>query len=188
MVDSVLSKLLAADSDLEAQEARLVAQLEALQAKRGSLKSVMQIFEPDTPTAMVNTAEVAPTQISDVAGDQPKEKPAKEASRRKAKATTDKPTQPPKTSSRSKSLRRGWQKYMRDEHIETPLPAVVAGILKSKPKKAFEIQEVVDAIVGADIPAKDRKGARNRISNILAEGARKKEWHRPKPGYYRLSR
>ncbi|MDJ0705868.1 MAG: hypothetical protein QNJ46_21585 [Leptolyngbyaceae cyanobacterium MO_188.B28] len=188
MVDSVLSKLLAADSDLEAQEARLLAQLDALQAKRSSLKSVMGIIGPDQPTAEDNEADVAPTQISDAESVQPIEKPAKGASRRKAKATTDKPTQSRKTSSRSKSHRRGWQKYMRDEYLQMPLPKAVAGILKSKPKKTFEIQEVVNTIVEEDIPASDRKGARNRISNILAEGARKKEWSRPKDGCYRFSK
>ena len=77
---------------------------------------------------------------------------------------------------------------MREEHGQTPLPEIVAGILKSKPKKAFEIQEVVNAIVEDEIPATNRKDARNRISNILAEGARKKQWSRPKSGYYRLSK
>ena len=188
MVDSVLSKLLAADSDLETQEARLLAQLEALQAKRGSLKSVMEIFEPDQPTAEDNDAEVAPTQTPVAAGDQPKERPAKGASKRRAKPK-GKAVQPrSKTPKGFKSGRRGWQQYMRDEHLQTPLPKVVAGILKSKPKKTFEIQEVVNTIVEEDIPASDRKGARNRISNILAEGARKKEWSRPKDGCYRFSK
>ena len=77
---------------------------------------------------------------------------------------------------------------MRDEYLQTPLPDVVSGILKAQPKKMFEIAEVVNTIVEDDIPATDRKGARNRISNILAEGARKKEWLRPKPGYYTFSK
>ncbi len=69
-------------------------------------------------------------------------------------------------------------KYMRNEYSQTPLPNVVSGILKAHPKKVFEIAEVVDTIVVKAIPHNDRKGARNRISNILAEGARKNEWHR----------
>ena len=192
MVDSVLSKLLAADSDLEAQEAKLVAQLEALQAKRGSLQSVMEIFEPDKATAAVpapsEEEDATPAQIAEVAVAPPSEKPQKADSKSRAKATKGKAAQPSKPSTRPKSARRGWQKYRRDEHGQTPLPEVVAGILKNKPKKAFGIQEVVDAIVEDKIPATDRKDARNRISNILAEGARKKQWSRPKPGYYRLSR
>ena len=192
MVDSVLSKLLAADSDLEAQEAKLIAQLEALQTQRSSLKAVLEIFEPDKTAAAVSppgeTEEAKPSQIAEVAVVAPTVTPEKADSKRRAKATKDKPTQPRKPSKRLKSLRRGWQKYMRDEYLQTPLPEVVAGILKSKPKKSFEIQEVVSTIVSEDIPATDRKGARNRISNILAEGARKKQWRRPKPGYYSLSK
>ena len=187
MVDAVLSKLLAADSDLESQEARLLAQLEAIQAKRGSLKTVLEIFDPDHSTAEAKNSEAAATQITDLAGAQLKQEPARGASRRKAKAPKGKPTQPRKTGSRSKSLRRGWQKYMRDEYLQTPLPDVVAGILQSQPKKAFEIKEIVNTIVVTDIPSTDRKGARNRISNLLAEGARKHQWHRPKAGYYRFS-
>lgn len=187
MVDSVLSKLLAVDADLGAQETSLIAQLEAIQAKRNSLKTVLEIFEPDKPTTEDKNAEVAPTQIPDAAGDKSKEKPAQGSSRRKAKATNGKPTQPHTTGARSKSLRRGWQRYMRDEYLQTSLPEVVAEILQSQPQKAFDIKAVIDAIVVTEIPAADRKSARNRISNILAEGARKKHWHRPKAGYYRFS-
>ena len=192
MVDSVLSKLLAADSDLEAQEAKLIAQLEALQAQRSSLKAVLEIFEPDKIAAAVSppeeTEEAKPSQIAEVSVAPPTVKPEKAASKRRAKATKDKPTQPRKPSKRANAGRRGWQKYMRDEYLQTPLPEIVAGILKAQPKKKFEIAEVVSTIVEAEIPAADRKGARNRISNILAEGARKKQWLRPKPGYYRFSK
>ena len=192
MVDSVISKLLAADSALEAQEAKLIAQLKAIQVKRDSLKAVLEIFDADKPTAApsasVRNDAVAAAKITEVAVDVPTRKPAKQASSRIAKATKDKPTQPPKTSNRPKSLRRGWQKYMRDEYIQTPLPDVVSGILKAQPKKAFEIAEVVNTIVVKDIPHSDRKSARNRISNLLAEGARKHQWHRPKAGCYRFSK
>ena len=191
MVDSVLSNLLEADSDLEAQEARLIAQLEAIRTKRGSLQSVMEIFEPDkTPAAVPppSEEEADPAQSSEAEAAPPTEKPEKADSKSRAKATKGKAAQPSKPATRSKAVRRGWQKYMRDEHGQTPLPEVVAGILKSKPKKAFGIQEVVNAIVVDKIPATDRKDARNRISNILAEGARKKQWLRPKPGYYRFSK
>ncbi|MDJ0704145.1 MAG: hypothetical protein QNJ46_12750 [Leptolyngbyaceae cyanobacterium MO_188.B28] len=192
MVDSVLSKLLAADSDLEAQETKLVAQLEAIQAKRNSLQSVMGIFEPDkaaiavSPT--VKTEEAEPAQAPEAAVTPPTEKPKKAASKPSAKPTKDKAAQPSKTRASSRAVRRGWQKYVRKEHGATPLPEIVARILESKPKKSFEIAEVIDQIVAPDIPDTPRKEARNRISNILAEGARKKQWYRPKGGFYRLSR
>ena len=189
MVDSVLSKLLAANSDLEAQEAKLIAQLEALQAKRGSLKTVMEIFEPDKTAAAasppVEAEEAKPSQVAEA---EVAPSPQKAESESRAKAAKAKAAQPRKPAARSKAVRRGWQKYVRDEHGQTPLPEIVAGILRSKPKKAFAIAEVINTIVVTDIPATTRKEARNRISNILAEGARKKEWNRPKPGYYRFSK
>ena len=192
MVDSVLSNLLEADSDLETQEAKLIAQLEAIRTKRDSLQTVLGIFAPDKTTATVSPSVKSKEGNADkaavVTAPTPTEQLEKAAPKRRTKATKDKTTQPRKASKRLKSTRRGWQKYMRDEYLQTPLPEVVAGILKSKPKKAFEIQEVVNTIVEADIPASDRKGARNRISNILAEGARKKQWRRPRPGYYSLSK
>ena len=76
---------------------------------------------------------------------------------------------------------------MRDDYLQTPLPDVVSGILKAQPKKVFEIAEVINTIVVTDIPHKERKNARTRISNILAEGARKNQWLRPKAGCYRFS-
>ena len=188
MSDPVLSKLLAADSDLESQAAKLTAQLKAIQAKRASLQSVLGIFEPGKTTATDTNGAAAPTQITDVEGVPPTKKPAKAASKREAKLTKDKPTQPRKPAARSKAIRRGWQKYVRDEHGQTPLPMIVSGILKAQPKKLFEIAEVIDAIVEETIPHSVRKNARNRISNILAEGARKREWHRPKAGYYRFAK
>ena len=49
MADSTLSKLLSVDSDLVAQEAELTAQLEAIQAKRASLLTVMERFDGGQP-------------------------------------------------------------------------------------------------------------------------------------------
>lgn len=188
MADSVLSKLLAADSDLESQEAKLIAQLNAIQAKRASLQSVLEIFDSGTATAAASNGAIAPTQIADTEVDSATERPAKASSKQEARTTKDRPAQSRKLANRSQSLRRGWQRYTRDEHGQAPLLDIVAGILESQPKKEFSIKEVVDTIVVTEIPSTDRKNARNRISNILAEGARKKQWYRPKAGYYRFSK
>ena len=77
---------------------------------------------------------------------------------------------------------------MREEFRKTALPEVVFGVLKKHPKKVFEIGVVVDTIFVEKIPQWARKGARERISNILAEGARKQRWYRGKPGFYSLSK
>lgn len=188
MTDPVLSKFLAADSDLEAQAAKLLAQLAAIQAKRASLQSVLEIFEPDKTTAVVKNGAISATQNIDAPVASPTQKPAKTASTRGTKATKDKPAQPRKPSTQAKSLRRGWQKHIRDKYGQTPLPVIVSGILQAQPKKAFEIAEVVDAIVAETIPHSVRKNARNRISNLLAEGVRNGQWHRPKAGCYRFSK
>ena len=188
MSDPVLSKLLSADSDLEALEAKLIGQLEAIQAKRASLQSVLEIFDSGKTTAGDTNGSAAPSQIADVGAEPSTEKPAKSASKQGAKATKAKPTQPRKPVAESKALRRGWQKYMRNEHGQAPLPVIVSGILQAQPKKLFEIAEVIDAIVEESIPHSVRKNARNRISNILAEGARKREWYRPKAGCYRFAK
>ena len=185
--DSVLSTLLSADAELAAQEAQLNAQLDAIQTQRTSLKTVLDIFGSDKPTADGNAA-IAPIQTADGEFDSAKEKPAKSVSRKRAKPSTDKPAQPRKAARKLPSTRRGWQKYMRDEYLQTPLPDVVAGILKAQPKKVFQIAEVVNTIVVEEIPHSERKNARNRISNILAEGARKDQWLRPKAGGYRFSK
>lgn len=186
--DSVLSTLLSADAELATQEAQLNAQLEAIQVKRSSLKTVLGIFDSDHPTTAEINVEIADNQTADGAIESAKEAPAKTVSKEREKPTTDKPALPRKAASKSQALRRGWQKYMRDNYLQTPLPDIVAGILKAQPKKVFEIAEVVNTIVIEDIPHAERKNARNQISNILAEGARKDQWLRPQAGGYRFAK
>jgi len=187
MSDPVLLQLLAADADLEEQEAQLMAQLKGIQAKRTSLQSVLEIFDEKTTAAAENGA-IASTQRPEVRVDPPTETAAKASSKRQAKASKDNPTQPSKSAKPSQSLRRGWQKYIRDKYGQTSLPVIVSGILQAQPKKAFEIAEIIDAIVVESIPPAIRKNARNRISNLLAEGVRNHEWHRPKAGVYRFTK
>ena len=186
--DPVRSKLFAADAELEAQEAQLNAQLAEIQAKRASLKTVLAIFDADQTATTASTVEIAPSQSAAGEIDATKEKPVKATAKKRAKPITDKLAQPRKSTRKAQAKRRGWQKYMRDEHGQTPLPDVVSGILKAQPKKVFEIAEVINTIVVEDIPHKERKNARNRISNILAEGARKNLWLRPKAGGYRFAK
>ena len=152
-----------------------------------SLQSVLEIFEPDKTTADRNAA-ISPSQIAEASVSSPAEAPPKGSRRRKATETKAKPPKTQKATRSPKSKPRGWKGYLRDEYRQTPLPVVVSGILKSQPKKVFEIADVVDLIVEKTIPHTDRKGARNRISNILAESARKKQWYRPKEGCYRFSK
>ena len=189
MVDPTLSKLLSVDSDLVAQEAELTAQLKAIQVKRASLQSVLDMFgakQNATASSVTNTSD-SPA-IAAVAAASPTTAPAKVSSSRQTPQKKGKAAKSRRSSSSPKSNRRGWREYVRDEYRQKPLPAVVSGILKSKPKKVFEIAEVVNTIFVNTMPPAARTSARERVSNILAEGVRKNQWNRGRSGCYRFSK
>ena len=189
MSDPVLSKLLAVDSTLAVQETDLLAQLEAVRAKRASLQSVFGMFSSaegaasDVTSEMNGVAAAIPAEIEMPAASQPKA-----ARKRKTAGESNKKAQSATAPKGGKQQRRGWQQYVRDEFRKTPLPEVVLWILQDQPNEIFEIANMVDAIFVKSIPQAARKGARERVSNILAEGARKKRWHRGKMGRYSLSK
>lgn len=196
MSDPALAKLLKIDSELLAQETELTAQLEALQLKRASLQDVLEMFDSNQTKSTSNGSGAVPTPeavketgTTEVAVAAPVEAPIQISRSRPTTGKKDSPSKAPsKAASEGKSTRRGWKKYVREEFRKTPLPEVVAGVLKGQPKKVFEISNVVDAIFVEKIPQWARKGARERVSNILAEGARKKNWNRGKGGRYSMSK
>ena len=197
MTDPALAKLLKIDSELLAQEAELTTRLEALQMKRASLQNVLEMFDSKQEKATSNgngaTASapeaVKSPAVAEAAVAAPVETPVKVSRNRRGTAKKDSPTKSrSKGPSEGKSTRRGWQRYVREEFRKTALPEVVSGVLKGQPKKVFEISNVVDAIFVEKIPQWARKGARERVSNILAEGARKKQWQRGKAGRYSMSK
>src|SRR6478736_655034 len=79
---SVLTKLLDVDADLASQEATLSAQLEAVQEKRNSLKSVIGMFSStdagSTPAA-APAAPAAPAKQPGKPGRKPRESKAQDA-------------------------------------------------------------------------------------------------------------
>ncbi|MEM1253134.1 MAG: hypothetical protein AAGI69_11920 [Cyanobacteria bacterium P01_H01_bin.21] len=81
-----------------------------------------------------------------------------------------------------------WQRYVQDPFRKTPLPDVVANILKAQPDEAFKIAEVMEAIFKSDMPKATFLKARNRVSNILSAGARTNEWYRGRGGKYSMSK
>ena len=197
MTDPALAKLLKIDSELLAQEAELTTQLEALKVKRASLKDVLEMFDSNQKkTASNGNGVTAPapesasaTPVAEATVAAPVKPPVKISRNRQTTEKKGSPSKSPsKASSEGKSNRRGWQRYVREEFRKTPLPEVVSGVLESQPKKVFEIGGVVDTIFVEKIPQWARKGARERVSNILAEGARKKRWHRGKGGRYSMSK
>ena len=164
-----------------------MAQLDAIQAKRASLRMVLEMFDTDQKMALNTKSTSAPTAIAAAAITSPTATPAKVSlSRQKPQAKSK--AAPSRKSSSPKAIGQGWREYVRDEYRKTPLPAVVAEVLKSQPKKVFEIAKVIDAIFVKTITPAARTSARERVSNILAEGARKKRWYRGKSGCYRFSK
>ncbi len=81
-----------------------------------------------------------------------------------------------------------WQRYVQDPFRKTPLPDVVANILKAQPDEAFKIAEVMEAIFKNDMPKATFLKARNRVSNILSAGARTNEWYRGRGGKYSMNK
>lgn len=185
MSDPALSKLLEVDSDLAVQETDLLAQLEAVRARRASLQTVVGIFasEAETTSKKNGSGSAIPAEIKTSAASQ-----TKASRKRKAVEEKDKKTQPTTAPKDVKQQRRGWQQYVRDEFRKTPLPEVVLWVLQDHPKETFKIARMVDTIFVKSIPQAARKGARERVSNILAEGARKNRWYRGKLGRYSLSK
>ena len=198
MTDPALAKLLKIDSELLAQEVELANQLETLKVKRASLQDVLEMFNSAQKKATSNGNSVtAPAPkagkkkkaVTEAAVAAPVEAPVKISRNRRATGKKDSPPKSrSKTTNEGKSNRRGWQRYVREEFRKTPLPEVVSGVLKGQPKKVFEISSVVNTIFVEKIPQWARKGARERVSNILAEGARKQHWYRGKGGRYSMSK
>ena len=196
MSDPALTKLLKIDSELLAQETELTTQLEALKVKRASLQDVLHMFDATQKKATSNgngstapSSKAAPTAaVAEATVAAPVETPVKVA---RSVQKTEKKAGPSKfrnQPSGDAKRRGGWHRYVREEFRKMALPEVVFSVLKKRPKKVFEIGVVVDAIFVEKIPQWARKGARERVSNILAEGARKQRWYRGKPGFYSMSK
>ena len=188
MTDSTLSKLLSVDSDLVAQETELMAQLEAIQAKRSSLQMVLEMFDRDKTMKPDMPGAKEPSAIAAVAIAAPTAATTKVSTSRKKTQAKGKAAQSRKSSTSSKAARRGWREYVRDEYRQRPLSTVVSQVLQVQPKKVFEIAEVVDTIFVNTIPPAARTSARERVSNILAEGARKQWWYKGQAGCYCFSK
>ena len=189
MSDPVISKLLAAKSELAEKEAKLTAVLDSIKAKRASLKAVLEIFDVKQTTVAERNGAIAPSQMAKAAVALTPDAPTKAAAQRKTTGQKVKNTQSQKTASGSPSKRQGWRRYLRDEYRQMPMPAVVSEILQSQPQKVFAIAEMVDLIVDEPSPELARKWARKRVTNILAEGARNNQWYRgEESGCYRFAK
>ncbi|MEO0757173.1 MAG: hypothetical protein AAFY78_09900 [Cyanobacteria bacterium J06648_16] len=136
--------------------------------------------ETATAAKSTTTRKKSPATKSPAAKSTATKSPATKATAAKKATTTRKAPQ------RGKAAK--WQRYIRDEFSSTPLPDVVANILKSQPKSTFKIAAVMSEIFPEDMPKAQFLKARNRVSNILSAGARSGEWYRGRGGTYSCSK
>ncbi|MEO0539437.1 MAG: hypothetical protein AAFZ80_01085 [Cyanobacteria bacterium P01_A01_bin.105] len=148
---------------------------------------------PSSPPSPAKTAdlEISASKNSAVAAKPPaKAKPGrKPGPKPKAKAEKIEPSakasrKPPRKTRSGKAP--NWSRHIQEPFKKTPLPDVVANILKSQPDQAFKIADVMEVIFKVDMPKASFLKARNRVSNILSAGARTKEWYRGRGGRYSI--
>ncbi len=215
--NATLAKLIEVDSELAVQEAGLLSQLESAQEKRRSLRTVISLFsEADAPavahtgkTAQESpaksakeleplnedlaaptletsiepaTAEAEPEAAPDVESNEASE--AKRKARPSIKRKNAKTTHPPKSNKKIS----GWQDYVREEFGDASLSEAVSSVLHRQADAVWEIPTIIDIIFVEELPQEVGNRARRRVTNILSEGVRKKEWYRGQLGYYSMSR
>lgn len=208
--NSTLTKLLEVDSELAGQEGELLSQLESIQEKRKSLKTVISLFTTDTPSAapIEEPEQIPPLDEAKSAGEglvtvplesratvtvepQARSVPDTQSNGAKKKAPssnrtneTKKFTQPPQVAKKAS----GWQQYVREEFRNTSLPEAVALVLRRQADAVLEIPTIVNSICVDEIPKDVKSKARRQVTNILSNGARQNKWHRGQLGYYSMSR
>ena len=213
--NSTVAKLLEVDSELAVQEGELLAQLESVQEKRRSLKTVLCLFAGAGTPTIVPTAESAQATSTET-GKEPKPsgenlavlpmETSKEsataevetelvpdaqlnASKKKAPASTGR-NKTTEVTHPTKIAKRtsAWQEYVREEFRDISLPEAVALVLKRQADAVLEIPTVVNAIFVDEIPKEIGSQARRQVSNILSNGAMKNKWYRGQLGSYSMSR
>ena len=209
--DPTVAKLLEVDAQLAAQEVDLSAQLQSIQEKRKSLKTVIDLFAPadsakpvaslaPTPTAAPNgkleqdtenqaTPELDGSQITTAADAQTHAAPdeSKQKAQKAPATATRKQTTKPARATKTARKTQGWQQYLRDDFSNIALSDAVSIVLQEQSEQVLEIAQVVDAIFVEEIPQQVRVKARERVSNVLSEGVRKNKWYRGQEGKYSIS-
>lgn len=213
-----VAKLLEVDAELSTQELQLSVQLQSIQEKRHSLRTVIDLFAPtDTDTT---TAIATPTQTSVVEAEaevvaqqaEPtaQEQVIPELDTSKTDTTADDETPAvPATQKRqgknsapagkkqnAKSLPKNktskevetWQQYLREEFSNATLATAVSEVMQRQPEQVLEIAAIVDAIFVDAIPQGVRSKARERVSNVLSVGIKKRKWYRGGAGSYSMSK
>jgi hypothetical protein len=216
--NATVAKLLEADALLATTEAQLNAQLQSIQEKRHSLKTVINLFAPtDTATATPiatpaqtpvaeESTEVTDEQTESTAEDMVTPEPespkpdtttdakaptVSDATKRQAKKNSAPASK--KQSAKSKSQNPSkeletWSDYLRDEFSDATLSQAVSEVMQRQPEQVLETAVIVDAIFVDEIPPKVRSKARERVSNVLSVGVKKEKWYRGEAGSYSMSK
>ncbi len=213
-----VAKLLEADAFLATTELQLNAQLQAIQEKRRSLTTVIDLFAPtdtatatpiatppETPVAEAE-AEVTDEQAEPIAEDAAT--PELDTSKTdttaddKTPAVSDPPHQQAhknpspgskKQSAKSKSQKTSkeletWSDYLRDEFSSATLATAVSEVMQKQPSQVLNTAAIVDAIFVEEIPQYVRSKARELVSNVLSVGVKKEKWYRGGAGSYSVSK
>ncbi|MEM9265057.1 MAG: hypothetical protein AAGA46_06000 [Cyanobacteria bacterium P01_F01_bin.13] len=213
MANNVLDQLKEVESQLASQIEELSDQLSATEKQRDGLKTVIDMFQSSGSANGVaaNVTEILTNAVAGVVETKSEPAPAKKTGKRRGRKPAAKTPAKTKAAPKAKATKaakaakvapvatkaarkpRGgkspnWQRYVQDPFRKTPLPDVVANILKAQPDEAFKIAEVMEAIFKSDMPKATFLKARNRVSNILSAGARTSEWYRGRGGKYSMSK
>lgn len=199
-----ITKLLEVDADLAATEVELNAQLQSIQEKRHSLKTVIDLFAPvdNATTKPVPTPAQTPvgegvaiaSSSSELADNNTTAKAPAAPSPQKQQAEKNSSPVSSKQAKKSTAIQKQsqepntWQKYVKDEFSDASLSVAVSEVMQQQSERVLEIATILDTIFTSEIPPGVRSTARERVSNVLSVGAKAGRWYRGEAGKYSMSK
>lgn len=203
-----VTKLLEADAELAAQEAELNAQLQSVQQKRHSLKTVIDMFAPAHTADPVPGATPALTQVTEehpqptapdvsllqsngamtnITANAPAATPPKRQAKKNSSPASSKQGKKSTSTKEPSKNTNDWQQYVKDEFYGATLSEAVSEVMQQHSKQVVEIAALLDNIFASNIPKEVRSTARERVSNVLSVGAKSGKWYRGQLGKYSMS-
>ena len=209
--NSTVAKLLEVDSEFASLEVELLSQLESIQEKRRSLKTVLSLFTESATqkTALTEQPQNPPEAETDkepLAVDKNVITQSLSTTTKESETKVLPDTQPSVTKRKAPSLTKGdktqqatrlgkttkkapeWQDYMLEEFSNTSLAEVVNTVLQRHADEVLEISAIMNAIFSDELPKDVGSQARRQVTNILSTGAMKNKWYRGQLGQYSMSR
>lgn len=194
-----ITKLLEIDADLAAQEVELTLQIQSIQEKRHSLKTVINLFVPDAVAHLtVSTPVVEDVAPQDAIAPELKEvttdtteatiPPQKQQQKKNLSTSIDKPSKKSSPIKEANKQANEWEQYLRDEFSDASLSLAVFEVMQQQQEQILETTAILDAIFVDEIPKAIRSTARERVSNILSVGTKQGKWYRGQLGKYSMSK